>query len=228
MPAVRYERLLQPPAKAGAHHPAQQESQQSGDPAARYRLHPGPAAGAGDAPGSAEAAAPAGATAPPGRDLSSRAAADPAHSAQHGPGERPGASRGGRRGDPGGRWRGGRLRGLPFLETRVIENDSTPHPAPTRTHTSSSIGSWSCQRQAARNERGFGSKRGAALGAGRVLGCQVQSVPRSGGVPRAAGWSGGIHASAAFGITNTGLLRVRCLCMLTFPLVFPCCSRPAP
>lgn len=88
LPAVRYERLLQPPAEAGAHHPAQQESQQSGDPAARYRLHPGPAAGAGDAPGSAEAAAPAGATAPPGRDLSGRAAADPAHRAQHRPGRR--------------------------------------------------------------------------------------------------------------------------------------------
>lgn len=83
MPAVRYERLLQPPAEAGAHHPAQQESQQSGDPAARYRLHPGPAAGAGDAPGSAEAAATAGAAAPPSRDLSSCTAADPAHGAQH-------------------------------------------------------------------------------------------------------------------------------------------------
>lgn len=88
VPAVRYERLLQPPAEAGAHHPAQQESQQSGDPAARYRLHPGPAAGAGDAPGSAETAAAARAAAPPGRDLSGRAAADPAHGAQHRPGRR--------------------------------------------------------------------------------------------------------------------------------------------
>lgn len=88
MPAVRYERLLQPPAEASAHHPAQQESQQSGDPAARYRLHPGPAAGAGDAPGSAEAAATTGTAAPPGRDLSLRAAANPAHSAQHRPGRR--------------------------------------------------------------------------------------------------------------------------------------------
>lgn len=91
---MRYERLLQPPAEAGAHHPAQQESEQSGDPAARYRLHPGPAAGAGDAPGSAEAAAAAGAAAPPGRDLSGRAAADPAHGAQHRPGERPAAGPG--------------------------------------------------------------------------------------------------------------------------------------
>lgn len=88
MPAVRYERLLQPPAEAGAHHPTQQESQQSGDPAARYRLHPGPAAGAGDAPGSAETAAAAGATAPPDRDLSGRTAADSAHGAQHRPGRR--------------------------------------------------------------------------------------------------------------------------------------------
>lgn len=88
VPAVRYERLLQPPAETGAHHPAQQESQQSGDPAARYRLHPGPAAGAGDAPGSAEAAAAARAAAPPGGDLSGRAAADPAHHAQHRPGRR--------------------------------------------------------------------------------------------------------------------------------------------
>lgn len=85
---MRYERLLQPPAEAGAHHPTQQESQQSGDPAARYRLHPGPAAGAGDAPGSAEAAAPAGATTPLGGDMSGRAAADPAHRAQHRPGRR--------------------------------------------------------------------------------------------------------------------------------------------
>lgn len=88
MPAVRYERLLQPPAEAGAHHPAQQESQQSRAPAARYRLHPGSAAGAGDAPGSAEAAAAARAAAPPGRDLPGRAAADPAHRAQHRPGRR--------------------------------------------------------------------------------------------------------------------------------------------
>lgn len=83
MPAVRYERLLQSPAEARAHHPAQQESQQSGDPAARYRLHPGPAAGAGDAPCSAETAATARATAPLGRGLPGRAAADPAYGAQH-------------------------------------------------------------------------------------------------------------------------------------------------
>nr|XP_048288969.1 uncharacterized protein LOC125399584 [Myodes glareolus] len=62
--------------------------QQSGDPAACYRLHPGPAAGAGDAPCSAETAATARATAPPGRGLSGCAAADPAHCAQHGPGRR--------------------------------------------------------------------------------------------------------------------------------------------
>lgn len=88
MPAVRYERLLQPPTKVGAYHPAQQESQQSGDPAARYRLHPGPAAGPGDAPGSAEAAAPTGATEPLGRDLSGSSASDSAHSTQHRPGRR--------------------------------------------------------------------------------------------------------------------------------------------
>lgn len=83
MPAVRYERLLQSPAEARAYHPAQQESQQSGDPAARYRLHPGPAAGAGDSPCFAETAATARATSPPGRGLSGRAAADPTHRAQH-------------------------------------------------------------------------------------------------------------------------------------------------
>ncbi|XP_048656493.1 translation initiation factor IF-2 [Marmota marmota marmota] len=96
VPVVRYEPLLQSPAEAGAHHPAQQESQQSGDPAARYRLHPGPAAGAGDASGSAETATgsaetatTARATAPPGRILSSSAASDPAHCAQYPPGVRP-------------------------------------------------------------------------------------------------------------------------------------------
>ncbi|KAL6477952.1 hypothetical protein MHYP_G00137870 [Metynnis hypsauchen] len=42
-PAVQHERLLLEAEGAGAQHPAEQEREQDGDPAARHRLHPGPA-----------------------------------------------------------------------------------------------------------------------------------------------------------------------------------------
>ncbi|KAF3815358.1 hypothetical protein GH733_016740 [Mirounga leonina] len=75
---------------------------------------------------------------------------------------------------------------------------------------------------------GPGERAGGA-GALRILGCQVQPAPGVGlgESPRAAGGGGGAGVPAWFPRTNPGPCRVRRLCLLTFALVFRCCSRPA-
>lgn len=64
--AVQHERLLLQAEGAGAQHPAEQEGEQDGNPAARYRLHPGPAARLGHAPQHRQPPSPAAGAKPRG------------------------------------------------------------------------------------------------------------------------------------------------------------------
>lgn len=77
--AVQHERLLLQAEGAGAQHPAEQEGQQDGNPAARHRLHPGPADRLGLAPQHRQPAPPAAGTEPGLQDPADH----PQHRHQH-------------------------------------------------------------------------------------------------------------------------------------------------